>query len=437
MQADSNGFAGGEGPGIGNFGSRTTGRGVPGNVSRVARAALAQVVLLLILVSFQAGFAGADDPAAPAFYTVQPGDTLWSIASRFLDEPGHWPELLQLNPQLADAGALQVGQVLLLTRGIDAATRAKVLPVAKLSPQVRASTHERIPLVIPPHAIRPFLSDPQVLNERDALYAGQVIAGVDGNNLLGQFSRFFAERLPPSLNGLYQVYRPGEAFIDPVSSELLGVAARHLGTARLLVADTRGRNYDQIAKLEMLSSTEEAGPGDRLIPKNAEIGLPSLYPQRPRQAVAGHIVSTLGNINELSLMSVVVVSVGSADGLQVGDMLNILRPEKTTVTSVEIVRPAFAGNSCRPSIAESKIVHTRILCGAQSWLGLNLAKFQSAGSGFSPYRPAYLRGEFNTLPEDVSGQLIVFRVFRRVSYALVLESIRALHRNDRVVSPGV
>ncbi|HCV21538.1 MAG TPA: hypothetical protein DF863_08795, partial [Gammaproteobacteria bacterium] len=69
--------------------------------------------------------------------------------------------------------------------------------------------------VIPPHAIRPFLSDPQVLNERDALYAGQVIAGVDGNNLLGQFSRFFAERLPPSLNGLYQVYRPGEAFIDP------------------------------------------------------------------------------------------------------------------------------------------------------------------------------------------------------------------------------
>ena len=203
------------------------------------------------------------------------------------------------------------------------------------------------------------------------------------------------------------------------------------------MADTRGRNYDQIAKLEMLSSTEEAGPGDRLIPKNAEIGLPSLYPQRPRQAVAGHIVSTLGNINELSLMSVVVVSVGSADGLQAGDMLNILRPEKTTVTSVESVRPAFAGSSCRPPIAESKIVHTRIICGAQSWLGLNLAKFQSAGSGFSPYRPAYLRGEFNTLPEDVSGQLIVFRVFRRVSYALVLESIRALHRNDRVVSPGV
>jgi hypothetical protein len=43
--------------------------------------------------------------------------------------------------------------------------------------------------------------------------------------------------------------------------------------------------------------------------------------------------------------------------------------------------------------------------------------------------------EFIDLPEEESGLLMLFRIFNRVSYGLVLNATRAIHLNDTVVSP--
>ena len=45
--------------------------------------------------------------------------------------------------------------------------------------------------------------------------------------------------------------------------------------------------------------------------------------------------------------------------------------------------------------------------------------------------------ELVRLPEGHSGELLVIRVFERVSYALVRSAERAVRVGDRVVSPGV
>jgi nucleoid-associated protein YgaU len=52
-------------------------------------------------------------PAAANTYTVQKGDTLWSIAQRFLGDGQRWREIVDVNPGLEPA-KLKIGQVILL-----------------------------------------------------------------------------------------------------------------------------------------------------------------------------------------------------------------------------------------------------------------------------------------------------------------------------------
>jgi len=44
-------------------------------------------------------------------------------------------------------------------------------------------------------------------------------------------------------------------------------------------------------------------------------------------------------------------------------------------------------------------------------------------------------GEEVTLPDEEAGVLMVFRAFERVSYGLVMQSERVIHRGDVVRTP--
>ena len=310
-------------------------------------------------------------PGAPQLYTVQFGDSLWSIATRFFRDPWRWAEILQRNPQISNPELLFAGDVLVLGQG-DAGVQLKVLRVEKMSPWLRVVGQNRAVPSIAPHVIQPFLVSAEIQQTAELPNSGYVVAGTEGETTLGQFARFYARDLPLSSAGDYHVMRFGERIIDPDSGEYLGRSVIRIGTANLI-------SGDEISILELVYSREEIEAGDRLVPVKEYAGLPYFFPRIPEAKLQGHIVGIATGVREAGLFSVVTVSVGTKDGVQPGDVLQVTRP--VTASDSVAVRPV-------------------------------------------------------ELPGHSSAYVMIFKVFHKASFALIIRARRPVNLYDHISSPG-
>lgn len=312
---------------------------------------------------------------SPERYTVKQGDTLWSIARRFLENPWQWPEIWQQNPGIENPHLIYPGDVLVLTGGDGADPSVKVLrqrKITKLKPEVRVIERDDAIPTIPPNAIQPFLSSPLVIDEDGLENAGYVAAGLEGAIILGQYNVLFARGVNGDEATIFNIFRPGKHLIDPETGEFLGLQAIHLGDARVL-------ETGEITKMEITASSQEISLGDRMVPADDDIALPYYQPHAPERPVSGSIIDIHGAVAEGGPFQVIVVTLGAREGLEPGHVLRIRRRQ--------------------------------------------------------PDQEDVVTGETISIPAQDSGLAMVFRVFEKVSYALVLEANRPVHLNDQMTNP--
>ena len=331
---------------------------------------------ICLVLAFSAAAQEILKEGAPERYTVVKGDTLWDISETFLNSPWRWPDIWEQNNYIENPDLIYPGDVLVISV-VDGepVLRALRRETVKVTPQVHTQPLEEPITTIDPSAIQPFLRAPLITDDGELNASGYVAASATDNIVMGKYSQFYAREITAQPGDQYRIFRPGELYIDPVTREVLGQEAMHVGDARIL------RQEGEIARLTVLNSFNEVMPGDRLRAVDEELGLPYYYPRAPEHEVRGTILAIPGHVAEIGPLTVVVLNLGEREGIEQGHVLRIMsqpRSQKDPIT-----------------------------------------------------------GDAFISPEEPTGLLMVFRTFEKLSYALITNAVRPVMGGDSVVNPDL
>ncbi|GAA6136095.1 LysM peptidoglycan-binding domain-containing protein [Oceaniserpentilla sp. 4NH20-0058] len=340
----------------------------------------------ITLAFFAAGclsFAHAVDlkPGHPVEYVVKEGDTLWDLSQKFLDDAWLWPEIWQVNEQINNPHLIYPGDTIgLVYKGKKVKVTVKERSAAsngviKLTPSARVSALASAIPPIPMTAISSFMSNSRIVKSKQLQKAPYVVAGDDNRILAGGggkvYARGFDKNEKPE--NAYGIYRKGQFFVDPDTSEVLGLEAREVGVGRVQAWD------GDVATLSLGSTREEVLSGDRLLATDDRQVIANFVPSSPPDNIYGRMIAVMNGVSQIGQYQVVVVNQGKRDGVTEGNVLAIYKEGDTIIDRV----------------TRQKV----------------------------------------KLPSERAGLMMLFRVFDKVSYGLILRAKVALSVGDEVRSP--
>jgi len=334
-------------------------------------------------------------PSAPDSHTVQRGDTLWDISKLFLTSPWRWPELWGMNlDQIRNPHLIYPGQVLVLVKVDGRATLRVAQPTdsappsntVKLSPRIRAELLDNGAISsIPLHLIGPFLNEAIVLERDELATAPRIVATQEGRVMV---SRGETAYVRGDLKGArdFRLFRESKPMIDPGDGQLLGFEAPFVGTAEFtrpgeMRTTSDGKNGVEVpASFRLTSVRQEAGIGDRLAPV-PQRDFSAYAPHAPSAPISGQLVSIYGEGLTAGQNQIVALNRGAREGVERGHVLALWRDGAITADKTDGRKTAIK------------------------------------------------------LPDERVGLLFVFRVFDRVSYALIVSAVDPVKRGDRFTQP--
>ncbi len=345
--------------------------------SRHTETAPAPVAAALVAVGSSAPSVPLN-PAHPDSYVVQPGDTLWDISQMFLLDPLYWQEIWYVNPQVENPHLIYPGDTLNLVY-VDGQLRLQLERQAgleKLSPRIRAEMLEQAIPTIPYEAIRAFLSRPTVLDKSEINNLPYIV-DAKGHLAAGAGFDVYVRGIDASDPGdRYNIVHVENALVDPDTKKLLGYNAIYVGEGTV-------RSGGDPSMVFLNETDREALQGDRLIPIAADDVPMNFIPRPPTQTIDGRIISLIDALYRTGQYQIVVLNRGADHGLEPGNVLSIYHSGPEIRDNVGNIRP-------------SKV----------------------------------------KIPDTHIGELMIFRAYDKLSYALIMHSTDVVSVMDVVRNPG-
>jgi len=339
-------------------------------------------------------------PDYPERHVVVAGDTLWGISKKFLKDPWLWPSVWHINPNIRNPHLIYPGDVIVMyiidgkpyitLDGQDGLQPEGVvkkvakppvksgLRVVKLSPRSRSSNIDKSISTIPMSEIRSFLDRPRVVTEEQLEQAPYIVSSYEEHLISSTGNKIYVRNLTNPI-GSYNVVRPGKEYIDPETEDVLGYEAIYLADARLVKAE---KDEDKPSTFLVTKAFREVLNNDVLIPGEERDQVFQFTPRAPAEKINGQIMSVFNGVSQIGQYMVVVLNRGEEDGLAPGHVLAIM----------------------------------------------------AKGNVVDDSRRFFLFNDVD-LPDERAGIMMVFKTYKNMSYALVMEAYRSMHINDHFQNP--
>jgi len=354
----------------------------------------------------------------PDRHVVVKGDTLWGISGKFLKDPWLWPKVWKLNrAQIKNPHLIYPGDVVFLDLSSGKPELKLLRETITLQPGVVEEPLDKTAIsTIPLNIIAPFLSQPLIIEKDQLAESPRIIAGQDNRVVLSPGTRIYINKIEEGDGLNWFVYRPGSNLIDPDSKEVLGIEATYLGDAKIT-------KYGEPASAHVTKAKEEIFAKDRLVPSGDEV-ITNFVPRAPETNISGRIIKIYGGVAEAGPQSIVSISRGSMDGIEVGHVLAINRYGRV-IKDPEQAKETEEQKQAKPKLKE---------------LNFEVSKDEDGKPIVNFEKPAEdselkLEPGMIKLPDERVGLLMVFRVFDRVSYGLVMQASEPINVLDAVQTP--
>jgi hypothetical protein len=329
------------------------------------------------------------NPTAPMHYTVKKGDTLWGIASMYLKDPWLWPEVWIINPQVPNPHLIYPGDKLALAYGAGGRmeVRLEEAGLTRLDPRLRSDPLQNAIPTIPYSAIAAFLSRPTLMSSDEVRHAPYVLAFRDMHQVAGNDIEVYIKNLQAAENSRFAVIHIATELRDPDDGKVLGYEGIYTGTALV-------KRSGEPAKAVLIDPARETLAGDRLMSSDNDVPV-NFTPSVPSSQVHGHIIDVVGGTDLVGQFYVVAINRGKRHGIEPGTVLAVDQ-------ACEVVRDLYAGGR---SLTNSM-------------------------NGFNTQFVPHVK-----LPDERAGTMLVFKVYDRMSYGLIVGASNIIHIGAPVHNP--
>lgn len=351
----------------------------------------------------------------PERHVVVKGDTLWGISSKFLKDPWLWPKVWKLNrSQIKNPHLIYPGDVVFLDMSSGTPQLKLLRETITLQPGVVEEPLDKVAVsTIPLNVIAPFLSQPLVIEKDQLANSPRIIAGQDNRVVLSPGTKIYINKIEEEDGLDWFVYRPGQTLVDPDNNETLGVEATYLGDARMT-------KYGEPASAKITKAKEEIFVKDRLVPAGDE-AITNFVPHAPEAEIKGRIIKIYGGLAEAGPESIVAISRGAQDGVEIGHVLAINRYGR-------VIKDPEPSKESADEKTKLKELNFEVSKDADGKPIVNFEeKVKNEGLILEP--------GMIKLPDERVGLMMVFRVFDRISYGIIMQASEPINTKDAVQTP--